>query len=241
MTLIQRSVTMRTAPKKMAKTLAKHLRDERPDYDYLKAVFKELRNELNVEVPRQGKKLPLVPTSDQLLKFYETVWNSKNFPEMVMVRLFLYTGVRVSELINIKINDVDFNLFRIRINNGKGGKDRYVPFPKSFKELLAVHVNTMQSMSAIYLFESNRKTKYTDRGIRKIIEKHSQNADTGFNFSPHKFRHYFLTWLKLNNIDDALIQPYSGHESRKSLEVYSRLSISEAQTEYNKHINQYII
>lgn len=227
---------MRTAPKKMAKTLAKHLRDERPDYDYLKAVFKELRKELNVDVARQSKKLPLVPTSDQLAKFYEAVWSSKNFPEMVMVRLFLYTGIRVSELINIKLNDVDFNLFRIRINNGKGGKDRYVPFPKSFKELLAVHVNTMQSRNALYLFESNRKTKYTDRGVRKIIEKHSQKADIGFNFSPHKFRHYFLTWLKLNNIDDALIQPYSGHESRKSLEVYSKIAISDAQKEYDKII-----
>lgn len=232
---------MRTSPKKMAKTLAKHLRDERPDYDYLKAVFRELRNELNVEVPKQSKKLPITPTEEQIKKFYETVWQSKDFKVMLMVRLFLYTGVRVSELAAIKISDVDFNLTRIRINQGKGDKDRYVPFPKSFKELLALHIDTMKSNNAIYLFESRLKSKYTARGIRKIIEKYSKLADLDFIFSPHKFRHYFLTWLKLNGIDDAHIQPFSGHESRKSLEVYSKLAITDAQKEYDKIIDKFII
>ena len=49
------------------------------------------------------------------------------------------------------------------------------------------------------------------------------------NISPHKLRHFLFTWLKKKGIDDALIQPYSGHETRKSLEVYSKLSLSEAQ------------
>jgi len=59
--------------------------------------------------------------------------------------------------------------------------------------------------------------------------------------SPHKLRHFLLTWLKKQGIDDALIQPYSGHESRKSLEIYSKLSIADAQQEYNKAINKFPI
>ena len=57
----------------------------------------------------------------------------------------------------------------------------------------------------------------------------------------HKLRHFLFTWLKKQGIDDALIQPYSGHESRKSLEIYSKLSISDAQTEYEEIIGKFPI
>ncbi|WP_318840778.1 tyrosine-type recombinase/integrase [Paenibacillus sp. BJ-4] len=61
------------------------------------------------------------------------------------------------------------------------------------------------------------------------------------NLSPHKLRHFLLTWLKKQGVDDALIQPYSGHESRKSLEVCSKLAITDAQQEYNEVINKFLI
>ncbi|WP_315792089.1 tyrosine-type recombinase/integrase [Fischerella sp. JS2] len=57
--------------------------------------------------------------------------------------------------------------------------------------------------------------------------------------SPYRLRHFLLTWLKKQGIDDALIQPYSGHSSRQSLEVYSRLSIGEAQKEYDSVIGKF--
>lgn len=59
------------------------------------------------------------------------------------------------------------------------------------------------------------------------------------NISPHKLRHYLLTWLKKQGIDDALIQPYSDHSSRQSLEVYSRLALGEAQKEYERVISHF--
>ncbi|KJW02593.1 phage integrase family protein [Rickettsia endosymbiont of Ixodes pacificus] len=59
------------------------------------------------------------------------------------------------------------------------------------------------------------------------------------NISPHKLRHFLFTWLKKRGIDDALIQPYSGHETRKSLEIYSKLSLSEAQKIYEENIKNF--
>ena len=79
------------------------------------------------------------------------------------------------------------------------------------------------------------------QGIRKILAKYSGEAGLVQNISPHKLRHFLFTWLKKQGIDDALIQPYSGHESRKSLEIYSKLSIAEAQQEYNKAIDKFPI
>ena len=84
------------------------------------------------------------------------------------------------------------------------------------------------------LFESSWKRKYSTRGIHKILVKYAEAAGLSKPISPHQLRHFLLTWLKKQGIDDALIQPYSGHSSRQSLEVYSRLSIGEAQEIYEQ-------
>jgi integrase/recombinase XerD len=151
------------------------------------------------------------------------------------------TPLRYVQFINIKLSGVDFHYCQIWINKGKGSKDRIVPFPQLYKEMLAMHADSMRKKQAVYLFESLRKRKYTDRGIRKILAKYSEEAGLAQNFSPHKLRHFLLTWVKKQGIDDALIQPYSGHESRKLLEVYSKLAITDAQQEYSEPINKFPI
>ena len=231
----------RTSPKKKAQELATHLRSEHPDYTYLKSVFRHLRTELDIEIPRAPKKLPYVPTEDELKKYYHAVWQSKNFQHMLIIKTLTYTGVRVTELLNIRITDVDFDACQIRINKGKGSKDRVVPFPESFREMLAMHADAMRKKEAQYLFESSWKKKYSDRAIRMILERYSNDAGLPHTMSPHKLRHFLFTWLKKQGVDDALIQPYSGHESRKSLEIYSKLSITDAQDEYNDVIRKFPI
>lgn len=84
-----------------------------------------------------------------------------------------------------------------------------------------------------YVFESAQKRKYTDRGVRKLLARYGHAAGLTRSISPHKLRHYLLTWLKKQGVDDALIQPYSGHASRQSLEIYSRLALADAQAAYD--------
>ena len=224
-----------------AKKIAKLIRDERPDYHYMRALFQLVRKELGVVVLRKGIKIPYVPTEEELKRFYTTVWQSRNMQHVLMVKILVYTGVRVSEFIKIKISDVDFEACQIRITQGKGKKDRRVPFSFKFKEILAVHAEAMTKKGAIYLFESIQKKPYSDRGIRKIMEYYAKEAELSKPISPHKLRHFLFTWLKKQGIDDALIQPYSGHESRQSLEIYSKLSITDAQLEYERVINKFPI
>jgi len=90
-----------------------------------------------------------------------------------------------------------------------------------------------------YLFESSWKKPYLDRGIRKILATYSKKAGMKESISPHKLRYFLFTWLKKQDIDDALIQLYSGHESNKSLEIYSRLSIGKAQESYKNVITRF--
>ena len=88
-----------------------------------------------------------------------------------LIKTLFYTGVRVSELVSIRLADVDVERCQIRITRGKGGKDRQVPFPVSFRELLALHMQRMQEKQATHLFESVRKKKYMDSGVRKMLER----------------------------------------------------------------------
>jgi integrase/recombinase XerD len=231
----------RTPARKKARELARRLRGERPDYAYLKQVFRHLREELAIAIPQEPKRLPHVPSEAELRRYYQTVWQARNFGDMVLIKTLFYTGVRVSELVNIRLADVDLDRCQIRINRGKGGKDRVVPFPDPFKETLALHMARLREQGAAHLFESSRKKRYSERGVRRMLERYAQAAGLERTVSPHQLRHFLLTWLKKQGVDDALIQPYSGHASRKSLEVYSRLSIGDAQEEYNRVMGRFPI
>jgi integrase/recombinase XerD len=226
----------RTPARRKARQLARYLRAERPDYAYLKEVFRHLREELDIEVTRTPKKLPYVPTEAEIRAFYHAVWKARRTSDVILIKTLLYTGVRVSELVRIRIADVDLDTCRIRITQGKGGKDRIVPFPP---RSLALHIDAQRRAGAVCLFESSWKKPYSDRGVRKILARYTQAAGITASISPHTLRHFLFTWLKTQGIDDALIQPYSGHATRQSLEIYSRLALADAQQRYDDVIGDF--
>ncbi|WP_341794831.1 tyrosine-type recombinase/integrase [Rickettsia endosymbiont of Rhinocyllus conicus] len=230
---------MRTSTKEVVSKIVKILKNERPDYIYLRNLFKKIREEFAIEVETQTKRLPYVPTEEEIKRYYEVVWQSRETKHMVLIKILLYTGVRVNELVNIKLQDIDYDSCQIRINLGKGSKDRIVPFPVGFREALMLYAKNEETSGAIYLFESNRKKAFTTRGIRKILANYAKKANIAQSLSPHKLRHFLFTWLKKQGIDDALIQPYSGHETRQSLEIYSKLSLNDSQGAYNEIIDKF--
>ncbi|WP_259331277.1 tyrosine-type recombinase/integrase [Legionella bozemanae] len=159
---------------------------------------------------------------------------------MLILKVLLYTGIRVIELINIQLIDVHLTNCRIKINQGKGKKDRVVPFSPAFKETLALHIKQYKNENRLFLFESGFRRHYTDRGVRKILMRYTKLAGIERSISPHKLRHFLFTWLKKKNIDDAFIQPYSGHakEGRtigRGITLYEELH--EKQYENNPKIH----
>lgn len=137
------------------------------------------------------------------------------------------------------IDEVDLDACRIRITQGKGGKDRYVPFPDSFRETLALHIGAAKDKGATSLFESSWKKPSSTRGVRAMLSRYAAKAGLDHHMPPHRLRHFLFIWLKTHGIDDALIQPYSGHTTRTSLEIYSHLALTDASTSYNRVIYQF--
>ena len=123
----------RTGPRKKALEIAKYFRDEQPDYRYIRSVFVELRKELNVDVNPAPKAID-IPSEEDIRKFYEVVWEDKNMQDVLMVKLLIYTGIRISELIRIKLEDVNLDECYIEIATLGRKKGRKVPFSKVFRK-----------------------------------------------------------------------------------------------------------
>ena len=210
----------RTPPRIKAGRIAELLKPERPDYNYLREIFRHLRKCLGVKVVTTPKKLPYVPTEEEIKRYYETVWKGGNIRHLLVIKTFLYTGVRVGEIVGIRLEDVDLAKCQIKVRGGVGGEDRIVPFPQSFKVALAVHMEGMRKRKASHLFVSSWGRPYSERGIRKVMETYTRRAGLSRPISPHKLRRFLLAWMRGRGIDDALIQPYSGLASAKSLEAY---------------------
>jgi integrase/recombinase XerD len=183
----------RTPARTKARQLARQLRGEHPDDAYLRQVFRHLRAELAVERPRPVKRLPHVPSEEELRRYYQAVWQARKVGDMVLIKTLLYTGARVSELVNIRLTSVDLDRCQIRITAGKGKKDRVVPFPGGFKETLALQIARMRTQGATHLFESSWKKPYSDRGVRRMLERYADAAGLEQNVSPHQLRHFLLT------------------------------------------------
>lgn len=146
----------------------------------------------------------------------------------------LYTAVRVSELVNIRVSDVDLDGCKIFIDNGKGSKDRYILFPADFRLALQTYMDAYPDNK--FLFESRLNQPYTPRRIQQIVWQYADQAGVNHNVHPHLLRHQMLTFLTAQGLSDAKIQLISGHESRKSLEIYQHLSLEAVEAEYQKAV-----
>jgi len=210
-------------------------RKERLTYNNLAYIFKQVRRNLGLSPNGRAKRLPRILTDQELSSFFEVIEDSL-LSHKIMLKLLFYTGLRVSELVNIKISDIDLKNNKIFINQGKGSKDRYVLFPEAFRLVIEAYLANPNGKQ--YLFESNRGTKYTPRRIQQVVSGYMENAgintDPNRRLGPHIFRHQFLTFLTRKGMSDAQIQLISGHSTKKSLEVYQHLSLKDVEKDYQE-------
>jgi len=231
----------RIPPKEMAKKLARQLRSQQPDCQYLKHVFHHIRAILDVAPTSKEKRLPELLTDQELAGFYDTVFSARNRKHAVMIKLLIFTGVRNAELAGMRITDVDLESLRIRIEQGKGKKDRYVLIPASFRGELMQYIESQHEKRATYLFESNHLKPFSTRRIRQIVKQYAENAGITKRVYPHLFRHQLITYLTRHGIISPKLQLLSGHSEEKSLAVYRDLALSDVVEEYEEAMKSFPI
>lgn len=214
------------AVKKIVRTIRQH----RLNYDEFVYVCQQARLKLKMRKPKKERRLPELLSQSELKKFFKAVQKCGDTQHELMLKLLLYTAVRVSELVNIRVDDVDLHGCKIFIDNGKGNKDRYILFPSSFRLALQSYLDANSENE--FLFESRLKQPYTTRRIQQIVREYADQAGLRRTVHPHLLRHQMLTFLTAQGLSDAKIQLISGHESRKSLEVYQHLSLEAVEADY---------
>ena len=219
------------AKSKLVNQIARIVRKAGLDYDGWRYVTKRVRQECELKPAKKGRKLPNVLTTAEFKRFYVIVDQADDAQHSLMLRLLFYTGIRVSELCNIEVKDVDLAACKIRINQGKGSKDRYVLFGKSFATALRTHI--ANSKNNRWLFQTRRASKYSTRRIQQIVKKYAEEA--GVQATPHTFRHQAITWLtRHSGMADAELQLITGHARRETLAVYQHIALDgELEQKYH--------
>jgi integrase/recombinase XerD len=212
------------------------IRRHRLTYNALRKATHEARKHLGMKPPGAGRKLPHLLPREALVRFYDVIDKAGNLQHQIMLRLLFFTAVRVSELVNIRVADVDLRDFKVFISQGKGGKDRYILFPEAFRLTLQAHLAANQSN--LFLFESKRKDRYTSRQIQRIVQQYAEMADLPVKVHPHLFRHQMLTFLTEEGLTDAQIQLISGHASKRSLEIYQHLGLGHTREAYQEALRK---
>ena len=179
---------------------------------------KILKQDIYFVKPKRNKILPNILTIDEIKKIIEITINPKH---KLIIKLLYGTGLRVSEIINLKKQDINFDESLIRINLGKGRKDRFVKLPKSI-------IEELRSFSKIgnskYLFESQKGGKLASKTIQLILSNNAKKTKIKKRVYPHLLRHSFATHLLENGTDLRLIQKLLGHSSVKTTQIYTQIS-----------------
>ena len=159
-------------------------------------ISKRVRQKCELRPAKRAKRLPRILTADDFRHFYQVVDRADDVQHSLMLRLTFYTAVRVSELCNIEVADVDLENCKIFVSQGKGGKDRYVLFGKGFATALRTHIAAHPQNR--WLFQTRRNTKYSTRRVQQIVKRYAEQA--GVKATPHTFRHQAITWLTRHSV-----------------------------------------
>ena len=177
---------------------------------------------------RGARKLPEFFTKSQISGFINFIKEKVDendyfsYRDYIIILLLTFCGVRASELIMMKKENIDLSHNIIKVT-GKGKKQRIIPFPKGLKEIFEKYLKLLSINDFEYLFCNRRKIRLTRRGLFYILSKRMQQYGVALNIHPHKLRHTFATLLLENGADIRMIQKFLGHESIATTEKYTQL------------------
>jgi integrase/recombinase XerD len=190
-------------------------------FAYLLVFHKDIT--VSIKRPKKEKNLPQVLSKREVKLLLNSIPNQKS---KLMLSLIYACGLRVSELTNLKIKDLNFEEKIGKINQAKGKKDRIFNIPSFLEEDLQDQVKKQRKFEKEFLF-TGPKGQLSTRNIQKIVRKAAQKSGLPSEVHTHTLRHSFATHLLENDVDIRKIQELLGHSSISTTEIYTHISTQE--------------
>jgi len=218
-----------------SKTMARHLSTLRSFFKFLvREGFLKNNPLLSVASPKIEKHLPSFLTEEETVRLIEASCpkNESGLRDRAILETFYSSGLRISELVGLNLDDVDFigGIIKVR---GKGKKERIVPVGDKALQSLREYLNKRKKQTQS-LFLNKRGTRITDRGVRGIVAKYIRISGMKQRISPHTLRHSFATHLLNRGADLRTVQELLGHASLSTTQIYTHLTTERLKSVYDK-------
>lgn len=199
---------------------------------------------LHTRAPRQEQKLPRYLSGDEVSGVLELAASAEGLlaiRDLAILELLYACGIRAAELSSLDVSDLDLHRDLVRVH-GKGRKERIVPMGQYARKALNAYIPLRRQLRARDtgqelddpLFLNYRGGRLQPRSIQRVVAKLRRNSGLGKNFSPHTFRHSFATHLLEAGADLKVIQELLGHESLKTTQKYTHVSLEHLLEVYQK-------
>jgi len=189
----------------------------------IKLFYKHIYNK-NIKIDyiypdRREHKLPKVLSAKDIKKVLGSIDNLKH---RTLISTIYSSGMRISEVLNLKISDIDSKRMMVRIENSKGNRDREVMLSENLLILLREYYKAYKPKK--YIFEGQGDGKYTARSAEQVFKKALRNAKINKEASLHTLRHSYATHLIEQGIDIRIVQELLGHKNIKTTQIYTHIT-----------------
>ncbi len=186
--------------------------------------YNEILNQnFRIKSPKIPKKLPVVLTKEEVKSLIE---NTKNKKHELIIKFLYSCGLRLSECVNLKVEDLNLKERTGFVRSGKGRKDRRIYLAESIIQELKDYLEE-EKIENSYIFLGRNKKQISNRTIQKIVTRAAKKANINKNIHVHTLRHSFATHLLQNGIDIRKIQEFLGHADLSTTQIYTQVTESE--------------
>jgi integrase/recombinase XerC len=212
----------------------------------LKAFYKFLKREgvivdnptLKIVKPKTSKRLPVFIEQQNMINLFESFEFEDSFKgrrDKLVLGVFYNTGIRLSELINIKVTDVDFGMEQIKVL-GKRNKERIIPITSELIVQIKEYIVERQScdVNHLYLFVTDKGVKLYDKFVYRLVNLYLSEVSTVTKKSPHVLRHTFATHMLNNGAELNAIKELLGHANLSATEVYTHNTFEKLKDIYKQ-------